>query len=73
MEPLTIDDVLSALDSYTEAKIEHDTGRDNYDGYSWGYWGHALIERMNKYKKEFGETLDKYIDQRIERKLNVST
>lgn len=67
-DTLTIECLIERLTNYLDAKNHHDTVRDEFvakGGYSWGYHGHSLIERMNQEAKNFADALDSYIDQRI--------
>jgi hypothetical protein len=60
-----IEDVLNALARVIDATNEHDKARDAHKGYSWDYYGAALIHERNKARADLAERLNAYIDQRI--------
>lgn len=48
---LHIECLMQAFSEYFEAKREHDEARDKYlegGGYSWGYFGCAYVEAVEK-------------------------
>lgn len=68
-QEVDIGDVMRALSSAFDAKIEHDKQLAEYDGYSWGWHGAALIIEKDNSIELFGKRLDTYIDQRIQKAL----
>ena len=68
-DTLSAECLVQSLQNVIDAKTEHDNERDSYDGYSWGYHGHLLIEQMRRAAREFEERLEEYIDQAIDLRL----
>lgn len=64
-EKMDIEDVMRAMSSAIDAKVEHDKALKEYDGYSWQWHGAALIAEKENAISLFGKRLDTYIDQRI--------
>ena len=57
--------LIHALQEAIEAKVEHDKARDAYDGYSWGYFGHSYVEKMEDKARIFGREIDKLITEKL--------
>lgn len=64
-----IECLIESLMRAVKSRMEHDKKRDNYDGYSWGWHGRDLVERMEKDAEQFAEHLDSYINKRILEKM----
>jgi len=67
---LTIECLVQSLQNLIEAKTEHDTARDKYEGYSWEYHGRHHVDAKAKAAADFEERLESYIELAIERKLS---
>lgn len=57
--------LFDAMEKYSDAKAEHDKARDEYDGYSWGWYGADYVDRMESASLKVKELLNKYIDTRV--------
>ena len=57
--------LVQALEDVVAARREHDEARDNYDGYSWGYFGHSYVKRMEDAAEEFEKRLNDYVKQQV--------
>ena len=68
-DTLEIECVVQALQNYLEAKQAHDEARNQYDGYSWGYYGRHYVERMEEHADDFGARLNALIESRVVAKL----
>lgn len=55
-----------AITALLEAQQAHDKGHDGYEGGSWGYHGHYLIEAVRQAEDRVTELLTQAIDERIE-------
>jgi len=66
---MNINDLLNALQYAIDAQHEHNKQLDEYEGYSWSYHGSYIIDKMEKSQKDFKDSLEKYIDERIEHAL----
>ena len=62
---LEMECLIQALQNAVAAKIEHDTARAAYDGYSWGYHGRSLVEAMENAAQELSERLDTLIEKKV--------
>lgn len=62
---IDIECLVQALQNVISAKNEHDKARDNYDGYSWGYYGWSYVQRMESAADEFGKRLDQLIEKKV--------
>lgn len=71
-DTLEISCLIEALRNLNEATEAERKARDEYDGPSWGYYGHHVIETKEKAEQEFKERLDAYIDARIRAVQTVS-
>jgi hypothetical protein len=63
MDP--VDDLVRAIDRYTEARKKHDKAFEKYDGYSWDYYGHYEIKALDEARDAFRAALDGYVDARV--------
>ena len=61
-----IEELLNALQRAVDAQHEHNKQRDEYEGYSWDYHGSYIIEAMEKAQQDFKDSLEKYIDERVD-------
>lgn len=62
-DTLKIECLLEALENYMEARHEHDKARDEYTGYSWGYYGRDYIEKKEKAAEVFQEKLEEIVKE----------
>lgn len=67
------DKIVLAIGELSEAKREYEEAHRAYEGYSWGWAGQHLQERVERCEKELGEALDEYIDARIKEALDKLT
>ena len=61
-----IDKLMRALQGVIEATREHDKAEEGFEGYSWDYYGGNFIEKKKKAQLAFKQTLESYIDARIQ-------
>ena len=66
-----LSDLFKSLEAYLEAKRDHDTARDQYEGYSWDYFGQAYRQRLNEAALTAETRLADFIDQRITKLLST--
>lgn len=59
-------DVMLAMQDYISAVRDHDTQRDAYEGYSWGWAGAALIGERDRALKRLSERMEAFIDRRVD-------
>ena len=62
---LNVSAVMSAMTAYAEAQKQHDEARENYQGYSWGYYGSSYLRAVQEAEEEAQKVLDDYIDLKI--------
>ncbi len=58
-------DLLKAICQFVEAKKEYDKAYEAYDGYSWDWAGHDVIEALAEARSKAETALNDIIDQRI--------
>ena len=63
-------ELASDLMAVVKAQKEYDKAEANYMGDSWGYDSFDLTQALNRATEEFGKTLTKIIDERVEVALN---
>lgn len=64
-DDLAVECLIQSLSNYLEAKLEHDSARDKYEGHSWDYHGHRYVEAKETAAHDFGKRLAEYVDHRI--------
>lgn len=67
-DTLTAQCLLESATNYFEAKREHDKARDEYiegGGYSWGYFGHSYVMKMESAAEDFKSTFEKLVKQAL--------
>lgn len=62
---LNVGAVMSAMTAYAQAQKRHDEAYENYDGYSWGYYGASYLRAVEAAEEEAQKVLDEYIDLKI--------
>ena len=63
---MAIEDLMNALQRAIDAQHQHNKAHDEYQGGSWDYAGHYVIEDMKKAQADFENALRIHIDERIE-------
>lgn len=53
------------LQQLLRAMGEERAAREGYDGGSWGYHGHYLIDAVQKAERSFEEAFNKAVDERV--------
>jgi metal-responsive CopG/Arc/MetJ family transcriptional regulator len=64
-----ISDLTDALEHYLEKKREHDSARNKYQGYSWGWYGESWRKAMEEAQHEYEDALKSYLDNWLIEKL----
>lgn len=70
---LEVECLIQALENALKARIDHDTARDEYGGYSWGYHGRPLVDAMENAADEFGTRLTSLIEKKVAEALKQAT
>jgi len=70
---LEIECLGQALENYMGAKHSHDKARDQYEGYSWGYYGYSFVKAMEDAAEDFQKRLDAYIEQKVQSAIKKAT
>ena len=66
---LDIECLVQAFQNAVKAKSEHDKARDEYGGYSWGYYGRNYVVAMEDAAEELQKRLDDYIEKKIDERI----
>ena len=63
------DKIVLAIGELSEAKRLYEEAYREYKGYSWGYHGRHVQERVEQAERALESALDEYIDERIKQAL----
>jgi len=66
-----IDDLMEALSNVANVQLEYKESFEAYEGYSWDYHGAHIIEKLENAKEKARKLMDKYIDERVEAKIET--
>ena len=61
----TMDELMQAFQDSADAQFEFNKAYEEYEGYSWDWAGHHIIEAKEKANKRFQEAPQEVIDERI--------
>jgi len=61
---IEIDELTESLVRIINVQTRYNKESAEYEGYSWDWAGHNIIEELNDAKDDFKTLMDKYIDQR---------
>ena len=68
---IEIDDLIESLVNLINVQSRYNKEVAEYDGYSWDWAGQYIIEELNEAKENTKNVLDKYIDERVEAKIEL--
>lgn len=58
--------LIASLERFMDAKAKYDEEIKEYEGCSWDYFGHSVIESLKEAGDELEEELNALIDARID-------
>lgn len=70
-DTLKIECLMEALDAYGEAAANERRAREEYEGYSWGYFGRGYIEAKESAAEKVQEHLAAFADGRVKATLGA--
>jgi hypothetical protein len=65
-----MEDLIKSLQELMDAQLEHDNAFKAFEGHSWDYFGHNLIQRVQDAQRKFSEELSSLIDSKIRESLS---
>ena len=66
---IDIDELIKSLLRLVLVQSKYNKAVEEFEGYSWDWYGRDVIEALDEAKTDFKKLMDGYIDQRVDEKI----
>jgi len=68
---MEITELIESLVTLMNVQSRYNKAVEEFDGYSWDYYGRNMIDELDNAKKDAKDSMDKYIDERVDAKIEL--